>query len=155
MVAENPLFSKWSLKKFKATVINDIWPEVLFFSAVAASESVPIHVAPPPWSLRRCGSFRPSTVVSLVSDLTRHKLSFSSAMLTVLGTVLGLVISFRTSSAYERLVCESCSQASLSSCLRFSPPRISYMEGRKLWTAIALSSRNLAQIVSLHRRLSW
>nr|VWP01635.1 Peptidylprolyl isomerase (EC [Ganoderma boninense] len=77
MVAENPLFSKWSLKKFKATVINDIWPEVLFFSAVAA-------------------------MVSLVSDLTRHKLSFSSAMLTVLGTVLGLVISFRTSSAYER-----------------------------------------------------
>lgn len=102
MVAENPLFSNWSLKKFKATVINDIWPEVLFFSAVAA-------------------------MVSLVSDLTRHKLSFSSAMLTVLGTVLGLVISFRTSSAYER-----------------------YMEGRKLWSAIALSSRNLAQIIWIH-----
>ena len=46
MVAENPLFSKWSLKKFKATVINDIWPEVLFFSAVAASESVPVHASP-------------------------------------------------------------------------------------------------------------
>ena len=45
MVAENPLFSDWSLKKFKATVINDIWPEVLFFSAVAASESSPINVA--------------------------------------------------------------------------------------------------------------
>ena len=40
MVAENPLFSKWSLKKFKATVINDIWPEVLFFAAVATSTCI-------------------------------------------------------------------------------------------------------------------
>ncbi len=109
MVAENPLFSKWSLKKFKATVINDIWPEVLFFSAVAASESsVRPHPCFHPLSfLAQCSSFHLPVVVSLVSDLTRHKLSFSSAMLTVLGTVLGLVISFRTSSAYERSVCES------------------------------------------------
>ncbi|KAI0367174.1 UPF0187-domain-containing protein [Pilatotrama ljubarskyi] len=102
MVAKNPLFMGWSLKKFKATVINDIWPEVLFFSGVA-------------------------TMVTLVSEMTRHKLQFSSAMLTVLGTVLGLVISFRTSSAYER-----------------------YMEGRKLWTSIAIASRNLAQIIWVH-----
>ncbi|TFK91914.1 UPF0187-domain-containing protein [Polyporus arcularius HHB13444] len=102
MVAQNPLFAGWSLKKFKATVINDIWPEVTFFSAVA-------------------------TMVTLVSQFTRHKLVFSSAMLTVLGTVLGLVISFRTSSAYER-----------------------YMEGRKLWTTIALNSRTLAQIIWVH-----
>ncbi|KAI0353376.1 UPF0187-domain-containing protein [Trametes cingulata] len=102
MVAKNPLFVGWSLKKFKATVINDIWPEVLFFSGVA-------------------------TMVTLVSEMTRHKLQFSSAMLTVLGTVLGLVISFRTSSAYER-----------------------YMEGRKLWTNIAIASRNLAQIIWVH-----
>lgn len=39
MVAQNPLFAGWSLKKFKATVVNDIWPEVLFFSGVATSES--------------------------------------------------------------------------------------------------------------------
>ncbi|KAI0746519.1 hypothetical protein C8Q80DRAFT_1175534 [Daedaleopsis nitida] len=38
MVAQNPLFAGWSLKKFKATVINDIWPEVLFFTAIGASE---------------------------------------------------------------------------------------------------------------------
>ena len=38
MVAQNPLFAGWSLRKFKATVINDIWPEVLFFTGVAASE---------------------------------------------------------------------------------------------------------------------
>ncbi|KAG8835607.1 hypothetical protein FRC17_002199, partial [Serendipita sp. 399] len=48
-------------------------------------------------------------------------------MLTVLGTVLGLVISFRTSSAYDR-----------------------YWEGRKLWSSIELSSRQLAQIIWIH-----
>ncbi|KAI0634951.1 UPF0187-domain-containing protein [Trametes polyzona] len=102
MVAKNPLFVGWSLKKFKATVINDIWPEVLFFAGVA-------------------------TMVTLVSEMTSHKLSFSSAMLTVLGTVLGLVISFRTSSAYER-----------------------YMDGRRLWTTIAIASRNLALLIWVH-----
>jgi len=44
------------------------------------------------------------TVVSLVSKLTSHQLVLSNQLLTVLGTVLGLVISFRTSSAYERCV---------------------------------------------------
>ncbi|KAH9941269.1 Bestrophin, RFP-TM, chloride channel-domain-containing protein [Epithele typhae] len=102
MVAQNPLFVGWSLRKFKATVINDIWPEVLFFTLVA-------------------------TMVSLVSEMTTHKLAVSNGLLTVLGTVLGLVISFRTSSAYER-----------------------YMEGRKLWTTISLASRNLAQIIWIH-----
>ncbi|PVG03303.1 UPF0187-domain-containing protein [Serendipita vermifera] len=48
-------------------------------------------------------------------------------MLTVLGTILGLVVSFRTSSAYDR-----------------------YWEGRKLWSTIALSSRQLAQIIWIH-----
>lgn len=38
MVASNPLFrGTWTLKKFNSMVINDIWPEVLFFSLVAAS----------------------------------------------------------------------------------------------------------------------
>lgn len=41
-------------------------------------------------------------------------------MLTVLGLVLGLVVSFRTSSAYER-----------------------YSEGRKLWSDLTLTSRNI------------
>ena len=40
MVATNPLFAGGHYyKKFKATVVNDIWPEVLFFSLVATSES--------------------------------------------------------------------------------------------------------------------
>jgi predicted membrane chloride channel (bestrophin family) len=103
MPAPNPLFhGSWTLKKFRATVVNDIWPEVLFFSLIA-------------------------TMVTLVSELTRHKLQVSNQMLTVLGTVLGLVISFRTSSAYER-----------------------YQDGRKMWSNIMLASRNIAMAVWIH-----
>ncbi|KAI0088809.1 UPF0187-domain-containing protein [Irpex rosettiformis] len=103
MVAANPLFAGGHYyKKFQATVINDIWPEVLFFSLVGA-------------------------MVTLVSEMTPHSLAISNQMLTVLGTVLGLVISFRTSTAYER-----------------------FSEGRKLWTNIAIASRNLAQVIWIH-----
>ncbi|PSR71403.1 hypothetical protein PHLCEN_2v12670 [Hermanssonia centrifuga] len=103
MVAENPLFAGGRYyKKFKATVINDIWPEVLFFTLVGV-------------------------MVTMVSEMTSTSLAISNQMLTVLGTVLGLVISFRTSTAYER-----------------------FSEGRKLWTNIAIASRNLAQIIWIH-----
>ncbi|KAK7031298.1 hypothetical protein VNI00_013553 [Paramarasmius palmivorus] len=104
MVSSNPLFrGGMSIrKKFAATVINDIWPEVVFFSLVA-------------------------TMVTLVSEKTDTKLAFKNSLLTVLGTVLGLVISFRTSSAYER-----------------------YQEGRKMWTSITTLSRNLAQTIWIH-----
>ncbi|KAJ3478799.1 hypothetical protein NLI96_g9513 [Meripilus lineatus] len=104
MVAANPLFegSIFSIKKFQATVINDIWPEVLFFTLIA-------------------------TMVSLVSKMTDTHLGISNQMLTVLGTVLGLVISFRTSTAYER-----------------------FSEGRRLWTTITIASRNLAQVIWVH-----
>lgn len=38
MVASNPLFVGGHFyRKFKATVVNDIWPEVLFFTLVATS----------------------------------------------------------------------------------------------------------------------
>jgi hypothetical protein len=37
MVAQNPLFrGGWTMRKFSATVVNDIWPEVAFFTAIAA-----------------------------------------------------------------------------------------------------------------------
>ncbi|KAI5123996.1 hypothetical protein M0805_006406 [Coniferiporia weirii] len=98
-MAERPHFMKWSAMKFQATVLNDIWPETLFFTLIAL-------------------------MVTLVSKMTGHSLAISNQMLTVLGTVLGLVVSFRTSSAYER-----------------------YQEGRKLWTNINLVSRNLAQLI--------
>ncbi|KAJ6478126.1 Bestrophin, RFP-TM, chloride channel-domain-containing protein [Mycena vitilis] len=102
MVASNPVMSGWSLKKFNATVINDVWPEVTFFTGVAA-------------------------MVALVTKMTSHSLAISNSLLTVLGTVLGLVISFRTSTAYER-----------------------YQEGRKMWTNITIASRNIAQIIWIH-----
>ncbi|KAJ7031904.1 Bestrophin, RFP-TM, chloride channel-domain-containing protein [Mycena alexandri] len=102
MVASNPLFKGWTVKKFNATVINDVWPEVSFFTLVAA-------------------------MVALVTKLTSHSLAVPSSLLTVLGTVLGLVISFRTSTAYER-----------------------YQDGRKMWTNITIASRNVAQIIWIH-----
>ncbi|KZV93122.1 UPF0187-domain-containing protein [Exidia glandulosa HHB12029] len=91
----------WLVKRYRATVINDIWFPVLLFSAWAAA-------------------------IQIIS-IKVHDLSISNQILTVLGTVLGLVVSFRTSSAYER-----------------------YQEGRKLWTAIQLASRNLATLIWVH-----
>ncbi|KAF7289844.1 hypothetical protein MIND_01358800 [Mycena indigotica] len=103
MVAQNPLFSGGHvMRKFSATVINDVWPETLFFTAVAVA-------------------------VAVVTETKTHNLAISNSLLTVLGTVLGLVISFRTSSAYER-----------------------YQEGRKMWTNIQIASRNVAQIIWVH-----
>ncbi|KJA18765.1 hypothetical protein HYPSUDRAFT_44932 [Hypholoma sublateritium FD-334 SS-4] len=102
MVAKDPLFGHWTAKKFSATVLDDIWPEVTFFTLVA-------------------------TVVSVVSLKTSVDLGVSNQLLTVLGLVLGLVISFRTSSAYER-----------------------YQDGRKMWTNITVASKNMAQMVWMH-----
>ncbi|KAF8908575.1 Bestrophin, RFP-TM, chloride channel-domain-containing protein [Gymnopilus junonius] len=103
MVAKNPLFhGTWTAKKLGATVVDDIWPEVGFFTLIA-------------------------TMVVLVSKNTRAELGVSNQLLTVLGLVLGLVISFRTSSAYER-----------------------YQDGRKMWTTIIVASKNLAQLIWIH-----
>jgi len=90
------------MRKFNATVVNDIWPEVAFFTLVA-------------------------TMVAVITEKKIHDLAVNNGLLTVLGTVLGLVISFRTSSAYER-----------------------YQEGRKMWTNISIASRNIAQIIWIH-----
>lgn len=51
----------------------------------------------------------------------------SSILLTVTGFVVSLGLSFRNSSAYER-----------------------YMEGRKYWAQIVLSSQNLARVIWIH-----
>lgn len=40
MVAENPLFQgSLSWKKLQATVVNDVWPEVLFFTLIGLSKN--------------------------------------------------------------------------------------------------------------------
>lgn len=103
MVASNPLFhGRWTAKRFGATVLDDIWQEVTIFTLFA-------------------------TLIVLISEKTNVSLGVSNQLLTVLGLVLGLVISFRTSSAYER-----------------------YQEGRKMWTTIMVASKNLAQMIWIH-----
>ncbi|KAH7335598.1 UPF0187-domain-containing protein [Rhizoctonia solani] len=90
------------LKRSRGIIVYQIWPELVFFTGVAV-------------------------MVYTVSEFTSVTLAFNNALLTVLGTVLGLVISFRTTSAYDR-----------------------YWEGRKLWSTISLSSRNLANLIWIH-----
>lgn len=67
-----------------------------------------------------------STAITVISKFVRP-LNVSSLLLTVLGFVVGLAISFRTSSAYER-----------------------YMEGRKFWSQLQLVSQNLARTIWIH-----
>ncbi|KAG8904713.1 hypothetical protein FRB99_001299 [Tulasnella sp. 403] len=93
---------KWAWKRLNATVLNDIWLELWFFSTVALA-------------------------VCLINQYTEVNFTISNQLLTVLGTVLGLVISFRTTSAYDR-----------------------FWEGRKLWGTIGLASRNLGMVIWIH-----
>lgn len=85
-----------------ATAVFRIWPSLLFIGG---------------WS----------TMVVLVNKLTSVKLEFPNTMITVLGVLLGLTLSYRTSSGYEK-----------------------YSEGRKMWSQITLASRGWARTVWLH-----
>jgi len=67
-----------------------------------------------------------ATMVSVVSHNV-HNLSISNILLTVIGTVLGFVISYRTTSSFER-----------------------YNEGRRLWSQIILASRTFARTLWFH-----
>lgn len=67
-----------------------------------------------------------STAITCISKFV-YKLNVSNLLLTVLGFVVGLAISFRTSSAYER-----------------------YTEGRKYWSQLQLVSQNLARTIWIH-----
>ncbi|KAK6515731.1 hypothetical protein TWF281_004321 [Arthrobotrys megalospora] len=55
------------------------------------------------------------------------QLNINSVLLTVLGFLVGLALSFRSSTAYER-----------------------YNDGRKCWSSLALNVRNLARIIWVH-----
>ena len=67
-----------------------------------------------------------ATAITLLSKLV-HSLEIQSVLLTVTGFVVGLALSFRSSTAYER-----------------------YTEGRKYWSQLLLTSRNLARIIWIH-----
>ncbi|KAF6218726.1 hypothetical protein HO133_005268 [Letharia lupina] len=91
-----------------------------------------------PYFLRMRGSITPrmivplvfvaiwSTIITCISQFW-YQLVVSSLLLTVLGFVVGLGISFRTSSAYER-----------------------YVEGRKYWAQLIQTSRDLARHIWIH-----
>lgn len=67
-----------------------------------------------------------ATVITCISQFVKP-LVVSSLLLTVLGFVVGLGISFRTSSAYER-----------------------YVEGRKYWGQLIQTSRDLSRHIWIH-----
>ncbi|OAL03289.1 UPF0187-domain-containing protein [Phaeosphaeriaceae sp. SRC1lsM3a] len=67
-----------------------------------------------------------STLITCISEFI-YPLAVSTLLLTVLGFVVGLAISFRTSTAYER-----------------------YTEGRKYWSQLILVSQNMARTIWIH-----
>lgn len=87
----------------KACTIWSIYPEIIFLAAWAA------------------------LLVLLDQHVPGLSLKLPPTILTVLGTVIGFVLSYRTSSAYER-----------------------YTEGRKQWSTIVHVSRTLASLIWSH-----
>ncbi|OAA50364.1 Bestrophin/UPF0187 [Metarhizium rileyi] len=67
-----------------------------------------------------------STAITAIT-LTSHDLSVQSVLLTITGFVVGLGLSFRNSTAYER-----------------------YAEGRKYWAALVLASQVLGRVFWIH-----
>jgi predicted membrane chloride channel (bestrophin family) len=63
------------------------------------------------------------------SNSSRFVVSVNSVLLTITGFVVGLGLSFRGSTAYER-----------------------YMEGRKYWAQIMLASQNLGRVLWVHSK---
>lgn len=91
-----------------------------------------------PYFLRMHGSITPrmivplvfigfwATLITCISEFV-YPLVVNSLLLTVLGFVVGLGISFRTSSAYER-----------------------YVDGRKYWAQLTQASRLMAHLLWIH-----
>ncbi|KAH9822563.1 Bestrophin, RFP-TM, chloride channel-domain-containing protein [Melampsora americana] len=97
----NPFRSPSTLLFFRAITLWAIWPSIAFFTA---------------WA---------TLVILIDRDVT--SLQLPPTLLTVLGTVIGFVVSYRTSSAYER-----------------------YNDGRKQWSSIILAARTFARLIWLH-----
>lgn len=68
-----------------------------------------------------------ATTITVITQLKVKNLGVNSILLTVLGFVVGLALSFRSTTAYER-----------------------YNDGRKYWSQLVLTSRNLARLIWLH-----
>ncbi|WVR03769.1 hypothetical protein IAU60_000764 [Kwoniella sp. DSM 27419] len=91
----------WAGHKFTYSVLDDIWPLVMFFSSIA-------------------------TMVCCVSHFTSINLGINSVMLTVLGTIVSLIVSFKTNSSYGR-----------------------WWDGRNVWSNLTSHSRQLAMLLWL------
>ncbi|KAI0821257.1 Bestrophin, RFP-TM, chloride channel-domain-containing protein [Irpex lacteus] len=91
----------------RGTVIWRIWPAVLMHTAFAA-------------------------VVVTVSMKTQYKLEVPNVLLTLLGVVIGFVISYRASSGYDR-----------------------YWQGRSSWSDVIRTSRTFARLIWFHVPLSF
>lgn len=75
------------------------------------------------------GPHQPQSLHSDTPELTRglEIVGISNILLTVLGFVVGLGLSFRSSTAYER-----------------------YAEGRRYWAQLILASQNLGRVFWVH-----
>jgi len=68
-----------------------------------------------------------SSAITYINHHAPHSIGIDSLLLTVLGFVVGLSLSFRSSTGYER-----------------------FSEGRKFWAQLSLTSRNFARLIWLH-----
>ncbi|KAL2073067.1 hypothetical protein VTL71DRAFT_10391 [Oculimacula yallundae] len=91
-----------------------------------------------PYFMRMHGSVTPRMLLPLamiggwatcITCISRfvHSLAVNTLLLTVLGFVVGLALSFRSTTAYER-----------------------YSDGRKAWATLSVQARNLARIIWVH-----
>ncbi|KAF1820575.1 uncharacterized protein K489DRAFT_390027 [Dissoconium aciculare CBS 342.82] len=91
-----------------------------------------------PIFMRLHGSILPKMIVPLlmvaiwattitIVDKFVHNIGISSVLLTMTGFVVGMSLSFRSTTAYER-----------------------YIDGRKLWTQLHMTSRNLSRLIWIH-----
>ncbi|KAL6250332.1 hypothetical protein RBB50_002634 [Rhinocladiella similis] len=67
-----------------------------------------------------------ATAITCISKFV-HNLGINSVLLTITGFVVSLALSFRSTTAYER-----------------------YMEGRKYWAQLIVTSRNMARLIWIH-----
>ncbi|WVW86382.1 hypothetical protein I302_108428 [Kwoniella bestiolae CBS 10118] len=86
----------------QATAVFRVWPSLLFIGGWTAA-------------------------IVAINEQTKAEMTVPSTLLTALGVLLGLTLSYRTSSAYGQ-----------------------YAEGRKLWTQIIQGNRTWARIVWIH-----
>ncbi|KAF9085015.1 hypothetical protein BGX27_003641, partial [Mortierella sp. AM989] len=90
--------SKWPLMlRLKGTVIVAIWWQIILVGIFASS-------------------------VFLIDKYSSWKMTYPLSLVTILGTVVSLLLVFRTNTAYDR-----------------------YWEGRRLWSQMTLSIRNLTR----------